>query len=67
MVIRYDEMYQNLVCEDVPRRRLRSTEDRGSYAEGGAGSPADLWDGTKPHAPDGFVAKWCLGDSEDPS
>lgn len=61
MIIEYDKMYVDLVCEDVPRVQLRSPEarDRHSQEADGQDSPVDPWDGEKPYAEDGFVARYC--------
>lgn len=61
MIVRFDETYADLVCDDVARTPMRSPEerDRHSHEAEGKGSPVDPWDGRKPHAADGFVAKYC--------
>ena len=61
MIVRYDQMYPELICEDVPRRQLRSFDDGDGY-ENRKREPMDPWDGTKPYAEDGFVAKYCMSD-----
>lgn len=61
MIIKFDEMYGDLVCDDMPRTQLRSPEarDRHSQEGGKVSHVADPWDGEKPYAEDGFVARYC--------
>lgn len=47
MIIEFDKIYKDLVCENVPL----TTEN---------GSLIDPWDGEKPHAKDGFAERYCL-------
>lgn len=55
MIIEFEKMYADLVCEDVPRTQLHSPEHDEPHED----DVVDPWDGTKPHAADGFVAKYC--------
>lgn len=61
MIIKFDERYKDLVCEDVPRERLTSPEARDRHSQEATGTDVciDPWDGEKPHAKDGFVARYC--------
>ena len=60
MIVEFDRIYADLVCEDVPRVPLRSPDDRGG-GDARADHVTDPWDGEKPYARDGFVATYCLG------
>ena len=31
MIIEFDKVYKELICEEVPMRKLRSVEDRGGH------------------------------------
>lgn len=59
MIIEFDKVYKELICEEVPMKKLRSIEDRGGYINKNE-KMCDPWDGEKPHAKDGFVEKYCL-------
>lgn len=59
VIVEFDKLYAGLICEDVPRRRLKSMEDRGGYRRDSEYS-IDPWDGEKPYAKDGFVVKYCM-------
>ncbi len=56
MAIKYDEIYKDLICEDVPRKRLKSVENHNDNQI----KKIDPWIGEKPHAEDGFVVNYCL-------
>lgn len=60
ITIDFSEKYKHLICEDIPKYRLKSVEDRGGY----------LVRESKPripeeyrkkfiHTPDSFVCKFC--------
>lgn len=51
-VIEFDKLFSELVCNDTP-----ITKDI---------EITDPWDGEKPHAENGFVAKYCLSATESP-
>lgn len=57
MIIEFDKLYAELVCENVPKRQLKLIEDMYS---GNNISNIDPWDGEKPYAEDGFVVKYCM-------
>lgn len=50
MIIGFDKIYKDLVCENVPL----TTE---------SGTLIDPLDGEKPHAKDGFVERYCSSES----
>lgn len=59
MIVEYDKIYKGLVCEEVPRKQLKSIENRGGY-EKENNTVIDPWDGKKPYAEDGFYVKYCM-------
>lgn len=50
MIIDFDRLYPELVCDDAP-----VTND---YRD-------DPWDREKPHAEDGLRAKYCIGEDDE--
>lgn len=50
MARKFNETYQSLICESIPKRKLRSKVDQCV--------------GEKPHAADGFVVNYCLSKKE---
>lgn len=58
MIIEFNKKYKGLICEEVPRKQLKSIENRGGYKKENRHS-IDPWDGEKPYAEDGFYVKYC--------
>ncbi len=58
MARKFEEKYSALVCVDLPKKRLKSVENRGGYLFMDE-KKSDPWVGKKPHAPNGFVEKYC--------
>lgn len=54
---KFNEIYKSLVCENVPRRKLKSIEVRDYEKDI---TKVDPWVGKKPYASDGFVVNYCL-------
>lgn len=62
VIVEFDKPYVGLMCEDVPRRQLKSVEDRGGCKRDSEHS-IDPWDGEKPYAKDGFCGEILHGES----
>ena len=58
MARKFNETYHNLICEDVPRKKAKSIEDRGGYLRDD-NRKSDPWIGDKTYAEDGFVNLYC--------
>lgn len=58
MARKFEEKYPNLYCANLPKRRLKSVENRGGYLFK-EGRKIDPWVGEKPHSPNGFVVRFC--------
>ena len=60
MVVKFSEIYGNLMCKDIPKRMLNSKENRGGYLSGEC-MPLVPQEFQKQilHDPDGFVVNYC--------
>ena len=59
MVMRFDDKYKDLICEDVEKRQLKCFDDRNPED-----SPRDPWIDSRPPVPGGFIEKYMLRHSE---
>lgn len=48
MIIEFDKMYAELICDDVPMKEYEY------------GSNKDHWDGEKSYSDDGFIVNYCM-------
>lgn len=58
MIIKFSEIYKNIIPEDIPRIMIDSGEDRGGYLGNNKGDSKKYKREYK-HAEDGFVKLYC--------
>ena len=60
ITIRFSEKYSNLICKDLPKKQLKSVEDRGGYlTRDNKPTIPEKYRKTFVHPREGFVNLYC--------
>ena len=60
MVVKFSEIYGELICNDVPKKMLKSKENRSGYlSEESVPSIPDEYRNEIAYHPDGFIVNYC--------
>lgn len=60
ITINFSEKYGNLICKDLPKKQLKSVEDRGGYlTEDNKSTIPEKYRKVFVHPPEGFVKLFC--------